>query len=342
MASSTAMRPLRCLVEAATTLTLVLGLLLTGMTEPTDAVAGYRARHYDLRALPWQERSNSGWYRLRLPPQPPIDAHGIPMVRDGGVLSYPVGELSINGMRRLTRWLVRCEERQLAQALAQARKLRKLAVRRDGAWWLPHGFDYAPLRLEAPWYDAMVQGLALSFFVRLYDATGSTIHLRAARHVFRSFDVLGPGPRRWVGRVDRAGYLWLEHAPPSSLTRVLNAHMHTLFGLYEYWLTTGSPRARRLLEGAITTMEDHLDRYRRPGGASLYSLSSRATKTSYHHIHVWQIRLLGEISGQRSFMRMADRFARDLPGRPSMRGTPGYPPPPAPRPCPARASSRTS
>ena len=340
MASDTAMRSRRRLAEAATVLSVVLILLPTGTTQPADAAARFRARHYELRELPWQRRSNSGWYRLRIPPKQPIDAHGIPMVRDGGVLSYPVGELSINGMRRLTRWRVRCEKRQLDQALAQAKKLRRLAIRQGDTWWLPHGFDYAPLRLKAPWYDAMVQGLALSFFVRLYDATGSKVHLQAADHVFRSFLVLGPGPRRWVGRVDRAGYLWLEHAPQSSLTRVLNAHMHTLFGLYEYWLTTGSPRARRLLEGAITTMEDHLRRYRRPGGTSLYSLSSGATKTNYHHIHVWQIRLLVAITGEPFFTRMGDRFARDVPGRTSRRGAPGYPAPPKPSPCAATSTSR--
>jgi hypothetical protein len=116
--------------------------------------------------------------------------------------------------------------------------------------------------------------------------------------------------------------------------------MHTLFGLYEYWLATGSRQARQLMEGAITTMEDHLSRYRRPGGASLYSLSSGARKTNYHHVHVWQIRLLGEISGDRFFTRMAQRFARDLPGRTSMRGAPGFPPLPRPAACSPAAPMR--
>jgi hypothetical protein len=88
-------------------------------------------------------------------------------------------------------------------------------------------------------------------------------------------------------------------------------------------------------------MEDHVARYRRPGGTSLYSLSSRATKVNYHHIHVWQIRLLGRITGMPYFTRMADKFAEDLPGRPSMKGTPGYPPLPSPRPCAGAGSARS-
>lgn len=311
--------------------------LLTGSVPATGASSAYRVRHHDLRSVPWNERSFTGWQRLRIRPRPPIDSQGIPMVRDGGVLSYAVGELSMNGMKRLTRWRVHCEERQLAQALAQARKLRRLAVPRRGRWWIPHGFDYAPLGLKAPWYDAMVQGLALSFFVRLHDATGDGVHIDAARRVFRSFLALGPGHHRWVARVDDDDHLWLEHAPHSRLTRVLNAHLHSLFGLYEYWDATGSARARRLLEGAITTIEDELHRFRRPGSASRYSLSSGAAKDKYHHIHVWQLRLLAKISGEPYFQRMADRFARDLPGRPTWRGTPGYPPSPPPVAC--RAAS---
>jgi D-glucuronyl C5-epimerase C-terminus len=339
MPSDSARPSSRRVLGTASAVVLAVSTLAAGMALPADAAGPYRARHYDLRSLPLHKRSNSGWYRLRLPPKPPIDAHGIPLTRDGGTLSYPVGELSINGMRRLTRWLVRCEERQLDQALKQARKLRKLAIRQGRTWWIPHGFDNARLDLQAPWYDAMVQGLALSFFIRLHETTGARIHLRAARHVFRSFLVLGPGPRRWVARVDRAGHLWLEHHPPR-LTRVLNAHLHTLFGLHEFWQATRSRKARRLVEGAITTMDDQLWRYRSPGGASLYSLSSGARKRGYHHIHVWQIRLLAAISGERSFARMAGRFARDLPGRPSMRGAPGHPAAPRSLPCRAGAALR--
>ena len=64
MATSTATRSRRRLTEAATVLSVVLILLPTGTTQPADAAARFRARHYELRELPWQQRSNSGWYSL--------------------------------------------------------------------------------------------------------------------------------------------------------------------------------------------------------------------------------------------------------------------------------------
>jgi hypothetical protein len=292
----------------------------------------YRVRHYDLQLLPWTELSLSGWHRLRLPPLPPIDKDGIPLVRKGGVLSYAVGEMSMNGMRRLTRFLVRCERPQLDQALAQAAKLRELTVKRRRAHWIPHAFDYPPYGLRAPWYNAMTQGLALSFYVRLYDVTGDEVHLDAAHDVFRSFLRLGPRAP-WVAYVDRDRHLWLIHYPNSRPDHILNAHMHAIFGIYEYWKATRSPLARQVLEGAITTIHDNLWRFRRPGGVSYYGLRSRSVIAKYHHIHVWQIHLLAKISGERYFSRMAARFRADLPGRPTWRGTPNYPPRPEPREC---------
>jgi hypothetical protein len=318
-------------------LTSLLALLVLASAASAEAAAAaeppFRAHRYELRSLHWTQLSFSGWHRLPLPPLPPIDAQGMPLVRDGGVLSYAVGEMSMNGMRRLTRWLVRCERPQLRQALAQAAKLRELALVRRRAWWIPHEFDYAPYGLRAPWFNAMTQGLALSFFVRLRDATGDETHMRAARKVFRSFLRLGPGRKPWVAYVDRDRYLWLEHYPNASPDHILNAHLHAVFGLYEYWQASGSPRARRVLEGAITTIRDNLRRYRRPGGSSYYGLRSRSVIPKYHHIHVWQVRLLGAITGDAYFTRMARRLRSDLPGRPTWRGTPGYPPLPESRPC---------
>jgi hypothetical protein len=311
---------------------LALALLAAGHAQ-ASAGQPYRSRHYELRSLPWTELSFSGWHRLRLPPKPPIDRRGMPLVRKGGVLSYAVGEMAMNGMRRLTHWLVRCDRPQLDQALAQAAKLRRLAVRRHGAWWIPHGFDYPPFGMRAPWFNAMTQGLALSFFVRLHAVTGKPVHLRAAKAVFRSFLRLRGSDGPWVAHVDQDRYLWLEHYPNARPERILNAHMHALFGLYEYWNATGSTRARRLLQGAITTIDDNLWRFRRPGRSSVYGLRSRSVIPKYHHIHVWQIRLLSAMTGKRSFARMADRFRSDLPGRPTWRGTPGYPPLPRALPC---------
>ena len=108
---------------------------------------------------------------------------------------------------------------------------------------------------------------------------------------FASFKRLGMG-KPWVAYVDPRRYLWLEHYPGRRPGHVLNAHLHAIFGIYEYWQVTRSDAARRVLRGSITTMRDNAWRYRRRGKTSLYGLRIRSSIYKYHEIHIWQFRLL--------------------------------------------------
>lgn len=307
----------------------------SAVTAP-DTPGSFAVRAFDLRSLPAAELSFSGFRRAPLPPKGHLDRDGVPMRRWGDRWVYPTGGLSMTGMKRIVAYQVTGDRRQLDQALRQAATLRRIAIRADDAWWLPHDFDYGAEGMRAPWFNAMTQGLALSFFIRLHRVTGDEIHLDAAHAVFRSFERIGRGHRRWVAYVDGDRHLWLEHYPNRHPDHVLNAHLHAIFGLYEYWQATRGRSARRILEGSITTMRDRLHEYRVPGGTSYYGLYHRERIAHYHTIHVWQIGLLGRISGDDWFLRMARRFREDQgSGRPG-RGAPGYPPlPPSPAGVPA-------
>jgi hypothetical protein len=245
------------------------------------------------------------------------------MERCGSRLVYPTGMLAINGMKRLDAYQDTGDQRQLDQALAQAQRLRIMARRVDDAWWLPHACDYPPEGQNAPWWNAMTQGLAVSFFVRLHRVTGNDGDLLAARRIARTFSVLGPRAGRWVSYVGDDRSLWLEHYPKPRPSHVLNAHLHAIIGLWELWDATGDRVIRRELEGAITTMKDHLRQFRRPGELSLYDLRNRTSHAKYHAIHTWQLRFLSRISGDDWFWQMAARFRRDAntgrgPGRPEV------------------------
>jgi hypothetical protein len=306
----------------------LLGVSVLG-TPAAEAVApAFQARHFDLADLDDGELSFSGYRPMALPPRRHLDAYGVPMGRWDGRWVYPMGGLSMMGMSRIVAWQVTGDRGHLRQALRQAAKLREIAVRADGAWWLAHDFAYPPEGMHRPWFNAMTQGLALSFFIRLYHATGDPVHLHAAARVFHSFEVIGRGHPRWVAYVDEARHLWLEHYPSWRPDHVLNAHMHALFGLYEYWHETRSPSARHILEGAITTMRDRLDDYRRPGHISYYCLYHHEVILHYHVIHVWQTELLARISGDPWFHEMSRLLRRDHGFTTPGRGAPGWPPVP--------------
>jgi hypothetical protein len=302
-------------------LTLVAMAAVVPDARPAAAATAYRIQPFDLAdictdGLPWTDH----------PPPPipapgPRDRQGVPMVRVNGRLYYRPGALAINGMKRIDAYRDHGNGRQLRLALREASRLRIISLERRRAEWLPFWYDYAPAGQRAPWFNAMTQGLVLSFFVRLYRVTGNAMHLAAARRVFRSFQRLGQQRRPWVAYVD-GGYLWLEHYPRRRPGHILNAHLHAVFGIYEYWQATRSPEARRVLLGAVTTMRHHAGRFRRPGGVSLYGLRTRSLILKYHEIHIWQLRLLAKISGSAEFGRLSRALTSDVPPAGRVNGQP--------------------
>jgi len=303
------------------------------MATEIDAAPPYHVRRFDLVDLPIDRLPWTADPPPRLPALAPLDRHGIRLYRrEDGRLHYRPGGIAINGMKRIDAYRDTGDRAQLEQALVQARHLRRTWIEQHDAGWLPFWFDYPPEGLRAPWFNAMTQGLALSFFVRLHRVTGDAVHLRAAERVFESFLRLGPREREerrtpagrvWVAYVDERDYLWLEHYPTVNPDHVLNAHLHSLIGIYEYWQHTRSAAARQVLEGALTTMRDRALRYRRQGRASIYGLRSRTNHLKYHQVHIWQFRLLGRMTGDPFFRELGDLMASDhgltgeVPGRPA-------------------------
>jgi hypothetical protein len=327
-------------IRRAKPLALTMGLVIgCALTSPAPVVASelgepppYRIRPFDLADLPFDRLPWTNDPPPSLPAQPPVDRNGIRLYRrEDGRLHYRPGSIAISGMKRIDAFRDTGDRAQLEQALVHARHLRATMVERDDAWWVPFWFDYPPENLKAPWFNAMSQGLVLSFFVRLHRVTGDAVHLQAAGKVFDSFTRLGqirpgdvrPDPvRPWVSYVDERDYLWLEHYPVARPDHTLNVHLHALIGIYEYWQASRSPEARQILEGALTTMRDRAGRYRREGRVSVYGLRSRTNHLSYHEVHVWQLRLLGRMTGDEFFTRLGDTMAADRPPRPVVQGQP--------------------
>jgi hypothetical protein len=307
---------------------------LPAVATETDEPPPYTRHHFELVDLPLDHLSFTNELPPGLPPGKAATPQGIPLVRwrDGRLYVHPVA-LAINSLKRLDAYRDTGDRRQLEQALVQARYMRRTRIERAGAWWLPFWFDYQPESLKAPWFDAMSQGLSLSFFVRLYRVTGDEAHRQAADGIFASFRRLGPRQqdavrvpqRAWVAYVDERDNLWLEHYPRIDPDHVLNVHLHAINGLYEYWQLTRSPEARQLLEGALTTMRERAGQYRRLGRVSVYGMRTRTNHFHYHEVHVWQLRLLGRMTGDPWFTRLGIAMASDappvghVPGRPAVR-----------------------
>ena len=278
---------------------------------PSPSPPPYRIGDFELARLPADEAPYAG-QRFRYEPG---EEH-IPMKEVNGKLYYQPAGLGYLAIRLIEEYRATDDRAQLEAAIEIAAKLREIAIESRGALFIPYDFDFAmhgiaAETLRAPWYSAMAQGLALSMYVRLYQATGERRYFDSADLTFRSLELLGPGSEPWVDYVED-GYLWLEEYPTDK-DHTLNGYLFALFGLYDYWNETGDARAEQLLLGSVTTIREYIAQYRHPGGMSYYCLRHKRQASKYHAIHIWQLDSLTALTGDPYFSEMARNFEADYP-----------------------------
>jgi hypothetical protein len=270
----------------------------------------FRAASYQIRTLGWEALAMNGLSLPRLATQPGSDPSGIPYKVVDGRNYYSPGNIASDGVRFVDAYVRTGNTTYLDKAVVRAAKLREIGIAKDGALYLPYGFDYPAENLSAPWVSAYSQGFALSLFVRLYRVTGDYLYAETARSVFAAFRLLGPNRRHWVSYVS-AEDLWLEEYPSSRPSHVFNGFNFAVFGLYDYERLTRDPAAAQLLEGALATMRRRAVAYRVPGGLSYYDLTHKTQSEHYHEIHIWQLGTLAAISGDSYFSQLAATLYAD-------------------------------
>ena len=270
----------------------------------------FRAAAYTVRTLAWEALPNNGQSLPRLATPPGADPDGIPYKVVNGRNYYSPGNIAADGVRFVDAYVRTGNPAYLDKARVRAKKLEQIAIAKDGALFLPYGFDYPAERLTGPWVSAYSQGFALSLFVRLYRVTGDYRYAEAARPLFLAFRLLGPNRRHWVSYVV-AEDLWLEEYPSARPTHVLNGFNFAVFGIYDYERLTRDPAAAQLLQGALATMRRRAAAYRVPGGVSLYDLVHRTRHEHYHEIHIWQLADLAAISGDAYFSQLSAALYAD-------------------------------
>lgn len=259
------------------------------------------------------------WYRgtaLQSFDDYPQDEDGVVVNEyDGGIYYNPVS-MAQRGMWFADNYRRTGDERYLERSEAHARRILLEAHEIDGALYLPYEFDF-PLHgnpeqlMEAPWYSGMAQGQALSLFLRLHDMTGREEYRDAADRLMPTFFRLHGDVDEFVARIDCEGYYWIEEYPMEVSTETLNGFIFALWGVYEYWRTTGDEGAKQIVRASLATLKHYLPEFREPGEPSYYCLKHRAQYPRYHRIHVRQLEFLDRLSGDPYFSEQAELFASD-------------------------------
>ena len=177
-------------------------------------------------------------------------------------------------------------------------------------WYANFDWEYRDL-LKAPWPSALAQGNGISLLVRLYQETQNKQYLETSRKAYQGLiaDIKTGG----VAFIDEAGDLWLEEYIVSPPTHILNGFMWTAMGVYDYYLLTKDKQVEVIFYRCIETLKKNLYKYD-IGFWSLYELSGTRIKMIashyYHSLHIIQLTILYNITGEPIFNKFAERWHR--------------------------------
>lgn len=192
--------------------------------------------------------------------------------------------------------------------------LDNLKPNEHGAYLWTHSFDFEYFRtLKAPWHSGLAQGQGLSVLVRAYAETGASKFEIASDRVYETLKL--PIAEGGVIYQDDQGHNWIEEYLVEPPTHILNGFIWALWGIYDYWLLTRKPEAFKLFQSYVDTIVKNLGRYD-SGFWSYYELTPQRVKciasNFYHRLHIVQLKIMHEMTGQPDFMNYAEKWSRYL------------------------------
>lgn len=242
----------------------------------------------------------------------PFDAKGIPLLDYRGAIGRQYNPIAVAqyGLAHYNAFRAGAEGSRavcLAQADWLVENLERDA-RGRGVWLHRFDFEYRTT-LKAPWYSGLAQGQGLSLLARALQMTQEDRYARAMRAAFEALAApVGDGGCLWT---DGGGSTWIEEYIVEPPTHILNGFIWALWGVRDYWLATGERRARDLFSRCAATLAQELPLYD-TGYWSLYERSGTSlpmlASPFYHRLHIVQLRVLGDMTGEPEFERRAARW----------------------------------
>jgi hypothetical protein len=229
-----------------------------------------------------------------------FDGDGVPMVgTPEGLHHMPVNVLQYGFMLHAN-WR---ETRDLATLRTLEKCLEALEKQKSEqdsicVWW--HRTHQPKYDIPPPWASAMVQGEAISFYLRMHQALERRSLLDTAWGAYRFLTV--PWSEGGVRRHDDDGHLWFEEFPSKRPPSVLNGFIYTLFGLYDLYRVTADGSVKEDIDACLETLRANLHRFD-TGYWSIYDLQRRELVRYYYqkNVHVPQMAVLHQLTGETIF-----------------------------------------
>lgn len=241
------------------------------------------------------------------------DTAGIPLLDYRGAIGLQYNPIAIAqwGLANYNRFRETNDSTRLAKTIKSADWLvANLAQNAHDLWVWNHHFDWEyRSTLRAPWYSGLAQGQGISLLLRAHAETGNETYAQAAEKAFASLTL--PIPEGGVLFEDANRDLWIEEYLVDPPTHILNGFMWALWGVFDLWISRGDESARQIFDRGVATLLRNLSRYD-TGYWSLYEQSGTRLKMLaspfYHRLHIVQLRVMANLTGDGRFAEVAMRW----------------------------------
>ncbi len=183
----------------------------------------------------------------------------------------------------------------------------------DGSWLST--FPMPKFNLFDPHPSAMIQGLAISCLSRVFKITNDNKYLHCSIKALEIFD-RDIKDRGITSNED--GVIFYEEYPSHPLKRVLNGFIYTLWGLHDLVRIDKNAKAENLFQTGIESLETLLPKFDMEYW-SLYHISKdeliNPAAVHYHRLHIAQLKVMYQITGNESFNEYSCKWEKYLSGR---------------------------
>lgn len=165
-----------------------------------------------------------------------------------------------------------------------------------------------PYETRTGWRSAHAQAVGMQLLLRAQAIAPQARYTDSFGRLLAAFDA--PLARGGLLDLTEDGLVWFEKLadPNNTRPRILNGMMFAVIGLFDVAKQTGDTKAVALAEVGARTVAATLPRFDL-GDWSAHDRFGKRASQHYHAIHIAQLRILHQITGDESFSRWADQFS---------------------------------
>lgn len=199
---------------------------------------------------------------------------------------------------------------------------------RDGMKFVASDYEHDRFdHVMAPgWVSSIQNALVLRGLCRMQDVCPNKPRRKLIRELAGAYRIINSARRRldrpWFSWVDADGYIWFDEYPTdaSEPSRVLNGHIHAVYGLYYARRHLRWKWVERFLQGGLATLRAKTHCFQVTNNINRYDLRPGYKPDYNPERTIRQQRELARLTGDPYFDEMADIFARDLAETDARRG----------------------